>query len=1073
MYIDTAIHDNEYMDHNVEMRQQPYALELLRKGLPKDLWKRVEDMKSDKIEDLTGRDVYSALESLAEEAGQKQPDKFVSESLDKIGIKGLKFFDSQSRNVSASAARIKHIERNIKMLERSIETKVKPLIPILKGYTPQQYLDHLRAEIDSLRRGGVEATRNYIVFNDKSIVRVMSEVGADPDAIKFSESSVLDLMKPKAGKFNSAFEAANPGLSTFGDKLISKDKGVVERVAANATGMRFAIQFVDRFAGLQKVAKSMKDSLAGFQMMYWLRIFDQRNNLTAEAASVGVPVIRTETRADGKKEYTIGRDENSSNLREIVQEVGKAMPDIGDADATMRMFSLFRMAKRVMRLNREGKDGIAIAMGRNLTREERAEALKQFKAALDLGNSNAHFKAADEMYTRYNRALINFLAQSGAISKEQAAVLNRGGDYIGFYREKDGLIVDGEHNITMGDLTTQPYLKELLGGDTAIVDFRTSSLQNTNLIISMALNNLATRNTANTLSQLGLAKARTGKGPAADNVVRYKVHGEDWFIVVDPNETEAQFGIPADLLVKGMRGVSTTIPAIVRLMQGPANLLRKGVTRMPAYAARQIIRDSLNAYIAGGVDGAPIFNSVKEIGSLMKGTSDIGKRIHEQGIGGGQVFSGAPDDVKRLMTDIMSGTKSWATAMSWLDKLAINADTASRAAAYKSFRNQGMSDMEASLASLEMTNFSKRGISPSMAHMATMIPFFNAQIQGLNALWQAMTNTGIASERLDLKNKLLKRGALMMAMTVAYAAMMGDDEEYKNLDADKKLSNWYFRLPGVDSMVGIPIPFEVGFVFKAIPEAMIMAASKDGVDREVVDSLAKMLIGSIPGGSSFFIPQAAKPAIEVLTGKNLFNFSVTEGKVGDIESAGLKGVEAGLRTTTSTTGVAAALGEFLNVSPIKIDHLIRGYGGGMGAFLASAVGTIPETLSGAKAVPGPEKKLNEVQLIGGLFAPTDGRGLIDRAFNKMEDINEAKGTYNKLLEQGREKEAMEYAKRKATMINASSLAGQFRQKMGTLKDERDAIVAAKGMTPAEKRKAIDEIRQKEIFLAKYLLSLGV
>ena len=420
----------------------------------------------------------------------------------------------------------------------------------------------------------------------------------------------------------------------------------------------------------------------------------------------------------------------------------------------------------------------------------------------------------------------------------------------------------------------------------------------------------------------------------------------------------------------------------------------------------------------------------------------------------------------------MAGTKSWATTMAWLDKLAVNADTATRVAAYKSFRNQGMSDMEASLAALEMTNFSKRGVSPSMAHMATMIPFFNAQIQGLNALWQALSKTGVASERLDLKNKLLKRGALMMAMTVAYAAMMSDDDEYKNLDADKKLSNWYFRLPGVDALVGLPIPFEVGFVFKAIPEAMMIAASKDGADRDVVDALAKMLMGSVPGGSSFFIPQAAKPAIEVLTGKNLFDFSVTEGRVADIESAGLKGVEAGLRTTPYTSGVAAALGGFLNVSPVKIDHLIRGYGGGMGAFLASAVGTIPEVLSGAKAAPAPEKKLNEVALIGGLFAPTDGRGLIDRAYNKMEDINEAKGTYNKLVEDGREKEAMEYAKRNASMINASTLAGQFRQKMGTFKDERSAIIAAKDMTPAEKRKAIDEIRQKEIFLSKYLLSLG-
>ena len=887
---------------------------------------------------------------------------------------------------------------------------------------------------------------------------------------RFSESSILDMMKPSSGKFNSEFDAKYPGMSSFGDRLIAKDKGVVERVAANSTGLRFAIQFVDRFAGLQHIARTMKDKLGGFQMMYWLRAFDQRNNLTAQAASVGVPYMREEVRADGKKEWTLDTSKDSSNLHDIVQTVGKAIPDVGDANATMRMFSLYRMAKRVMRLNREGKDGLAIALGRNISSAERAEAMKQFKAALDFGNSNAHFKAADEMYTRYNRALINFLAQSGAISKEQAATLNKGGDYIGFYREKDGFIVDGEHNITMGDLTTQPYLRELLGGDTAIVDFRTSSLQNTSLIISMALNNFATRNTAVTLTQLGLAKPRSSKGPAADNVVRYKVHGEDWHIVVDQDKVQSQFDIPADLLVKGMRGVSTTLPAVVRMMQGPANLLRKGVTRMPTYMVRQLVRDSLNASIAGGLDGNPLTQAIKQFRDLAGEGSEAGKRIQSQGFGGGQLFSGTPNDIKRLMTDIMAGTNSWDTAMAWLDKMSHNADTATRAAAYDSFIKQGMSDMEASLASLEMTNFSKRGVSPSMAHMATMIPFFNAQIQGLNALWQAYKGTGIASERLNLKNKLIKRGTFMMAMSVMYALAMKDDEAYIKEDMDTKLSNWIFYPPGFDFSIKMPIPFEVGMVFKAIPEALINMANNDKVDRDVLDALGKMALGSVPGGSSFFIPQAAKPAIEVLTGKNLFDFSITEGRLGDIESARLKGLEPGERTNAGTSSIASALGGFLNVSPVKIDHLIRGYGGSMGAFLASAVGTIPDVLGKAKP-PAPESKMSQIPLIGGLFGDKDGRALIERAYNNMEDIQQAHGTWKKLMDEGRTKEADEYAKRKANMINANSLAGQFRQKMGDLAAAKRAIAADPSMNPKEKRSAIKEIEAQENELAKQLNSI--
>ena len=61
----------------------------------------------------------------------------------------------------------------------------------------------------------------------------------------------------------------------------------------------------------------------------------------------------------------------------------------------------------------------------------------------------------------------------------------------------------------------------------------------------------------------------------------------------------------------------------------------------------------------------------------------------------------------------------------------LRGDAATRAAQYNSYRKQGLSDMEATFRSMESMNFSKRGLSPSMHMVSTMIPFFNAQIQGL------------------------------------------------------------------------------------------------------------------------------------------------------------------------------------------------------------------------------------------------------------------------------------------------------------------------------------------------------
>lgn len=848
--------------------------------------------------------------------------------------------------------------------------------------------------------------------------------------------------------FRTAAEYApsyNPRLASLTDKVVAKDKKLKDKILANATGLEFAIQFVDRFAGLENIAKSMKDQLAAFQMMYWNRTYDARNMVMAETATNGPREIKKQTRKDGKIEYVLDAS-GAPGLKDISEEVGKSKR-VGNANATLREFGMYLTAKRAKRV------GIDVAFGRNssITPADLDEVIRA-------GDADPHFKKGAEMYAKYNKGLMNFLAQSGAISQAQADAMTKYNDYVGFYREKDGHIVDGEHAITIGDLTNNKFLKELIGSDQAIVDFRTSSLQNTALVTDIALRNQAMKDTVNTLKGLGMAKIMPGKGPARSDVVRFKHDGKDYYAVID---TDTMAGIPADLIVKGLEGVSTSLPAAIRFMQGPANLLRKGVTRMPLYAVRQIVRDSLASVMTGGVDAKPVMSALKELPSLMRGDNETERLLQAKGFIGGQVFSATPDDQKRIMADIAAGKDHWTTLMSKLDHVAMKADAASRVTAYNSYIKQGMSDMEASLAALEMMNFTKRGISPSMMAISNMIPFFNAQVQGLNVLYKAFKGTSLAGKKLEIQGKLLKRGALMMGLSLAYAALMSDDEAYKNATPEEKYNNWFVRLPGVEEPVRVPIPFELGYIFKALPEALYNLAATDEKADETLKAFKQMAINTIPGGSNLLLPQALKPAVEAVANYNFFT-----GK--PIEGARMSSVTPGKRATEGTTEVSKALGDLLGVSPIKIDYLIRGYTGGLGAALVALANPV---LASPEKPGTPEKKLSELPFIGQAFQPNDGRGIVNEAFDTMERVNQAKGTVNNLIERGMLDEAKEFQKDNAKLIAASSMAGSFRQKMGEYAKQKRQIAGSRQLTPEQKRTAIDAIKQKEIALAKQLRSI--
>jgi hypothetical protein len=463
--------------------------------------------------------------------------------------------------------------------------------------------------------------------------------------------------------------------------------------------------------------------------------------------------------------------------------------------------------------------------------------------------------------------------------------------------------------------------------------------------------------------------------------------------------------------------------------------------------------------MVSGANTTPIVSSLKEIYKMVKGKSEGEPLLQRRGILGGQVLTGTSEDMKKILNDITSGNKGWNYRLAQLDQLAIQGDASTRVVMYNSFIKQGLSEMEATLATLEAMNFSKRGTSASMFQLASMVPFMNAQVQGLNVIYQAFTGNMPFNEKLKVKKKLIQRGLMMFGFTMLYAAMMQDDEAYQNANDDEKYANWFVYTPLSDEPVKVPIPFELGFLFKALPEGVANAMFGDEKGRDVGAALFKMAFNSIPISG----PQGVKPALEVM-----INHSFFTGR--DIESKRLQQYEPGERYTERTSEIAKSIGGALNLSPTKIEYLIRGYTGSLPLAAASMANPV---LRSGETGEQPESRSvfsSETPLIGTFFQAKDAQGLVNKAYKDMDEVNEAKATYKKMASEGREAEAEAYLDANSDMIAMGSFAGKFRKKMGDLTNAERAIRSDAGLSAQEKREAIDEIRQMKIQLAKALSS---
>jgi len=294
--------------------------------------------------------------------------------------------------------------------------------------------------------------------------------------------------------------------------------------------------------------------------------------------------------------------------------------------------------------------------------------------------------------------------------------------------------------------------------------------------------------------------------------------------------------------------------------------------------------------------------------------------------------------------------------------------------------------------------------------------------------------------------------------------MMEDDEAYKNATLAERYGNWFVPVPGTDKTIRVPIPFELGLIFKSMPEAFVNTAFGDAKAKEAIKALAKQAYMASPVGHSQSIPTAVKGPLEIAFNYNMYSDQ-------PIETAREKALDSDQRYRDSTTEVAKLLGKFGVLSPVQIDHLVRSYTSSTGIALLSMANFALRPLTTREGVEKPERALEEMPVVGALFQPKTGRGMVNAAFDDMHRIERAANTYKTLVASDPEA-ARAYADEYAKEISLSSFAGSFRQQMGEFAKYKRMVAANPDLTPAEKRAQIEAVKQQEIEYAKQLRKIA-
>jgi hypothetical protein len=860
---------------------------------------------------------------------------------------------------------------------------------------------------------------------------------------------------------------ADDALTDLAGRVVAQPKSFSDRLGRNIA-LETEMNLVDMRAGLREAlkagAKEMGDTKNFVQAMYSVTKSDQKMAVVSSTLMNGPMELYTD-----EKGYFGIKSTGKDSAKDVFDAIGR-IPG-GNARGRVDLATTYMIAQRAANKGLSKLDlgdlGITEA---------------DLKAAMADVDANPELKNALEVvrstYNSYNAGLIKFLASTGAIPKAVATKLLKDGDYVPFYRVKENgmadLVFSDEVTINIGDVRYQPYLTELKGGETRILPLTESLPRNTLLITDKALTNLAAKNVAYAFQSIGAGKGplnkegqptnampiHKGKGVAGADIVRFnqepdpndpKDTGERW-VRVKTDDT-IMGGIPAELIVKSLEGAHLTLPAFLKIGGLAGDLLRSGVTRMPIYIARQLIRDPMAASFTGGLNYNPLTAVVKagrEFVRMNRGTSEAGQKLIEKGLVQSGIFTGDPDDIAKMALQLAGNQQGAVDQLfAGLDRAAMRADAATRALVYENAIKNGLSEVEADMATMESMNFYKRGLSPTVQYASRLIPFFNAQIQGLNVLYKAATGKMPFEEQQNIKQKFFNNAMLLVATGVVYAMAMEDDEAYKRAKPKDKYSNFFIPVPGVEEPFKLPIPYEAGWFFSlAVAAVDGMKAETDG--KQQFDALRDMFLMSIPGYSSKFMPQIIKPAFEVYSNKNFYTGN-------DIESSRMQDKTTAERFNISTTEAAKAMSKALPMlSPVQIEHISNGYFGQLPLIIAAAANGLFRQEGRGEA---PEKRITDQPFIGSSFQKKYGGADADVMYRMAKESMQAKASYDSMLKQGRVEDAREFLADNRTEIVAASLANQYRTQMGRLRSDEERITGMAGLSGEEKRKRIDRINE--------------
>jgi hypothetical protein len=868
-------------------------------------------------------------------------------------------------------------------------------------------------------------TKNLAVFSANQVKSVTGNIG------EFGENKDIRYSLPTQ---SAAYAARRDETTTR-----RENKGVIDSILESFAPESMAnlrAAFIHRYNQLGVLDKMLAEKMGGKVLLADVSA-EAAANMSDLSSSVTYSAFGIGNRKGGIPVYKNGATTIDNSVKgplEILAPLARFNDPVAYQD--YQYWAGVQRGKRFMA--ETGPDGTVSYREKNFSPGDIALVEESRKKYLAKG---VDFRVIQKEMNTFNDGVVNYMIATGVISAERGAEFKKHMDYIPFFRQVNGDTTVGPKIFNSISGVKPP--KKLKGSEAPLTDYLESIVRNTQAAINAGMKNVAAQRALNVAMQLG-PKVGAQRLNVIDNA-------PDTVQVME-NGKQVSYRVADQLFINAVKNLNMSEMPFLGFLSGPANLLRNLVTKDPGFMLANMARDSLSAWTTSGVNITPIASTAANFAKALGGKSATYNALLNFGALGGYEFStGLLNSASVLEADLNKkyGAKGIPSPLGvfkgvWdaLERGTEASDAATRMAVYDRVLEETGNETEALYRALEVMNFNRKGSSPVVRILTAAIPFLNARIQGLDVLYRTAFGKNVTANNEAMQKAFFVRGMTLMALSAAYFLAVSDDEEWKKQEQETKDNYWI--APGIGKF---PTPFEVGFLFKTVPERIMAYTLKDDTGQDLMNSMRRGLLNTFAFNP---IPQTFKPVIEYAANYNFFTGRPIVGQ-------GLEGREVQYQVGPTTTHSMEWLGKQLGLSPIKLEKVYSGYTGTMGMYALTLFDSILNTQAES---PNASKRFEQLPVFKRFAADPEARGNITQFYELKRSVDAAVETQNYLLRAGSPKEFEEFMERNAGLLASKPYVASIEKTMKGMREMRKMVDGAQ-MTADEKSEKLIAIGQAE------------